>query len=171
MNIIQAPSKHHTSRTRNKVTAIVLHHTVAKDSLAYLRSNRPGVSAHYLVDKKGTIYQLVKENRRAHHAGRSKMGNKDVNSSTIGIEVENLGNSRDSYPEAQLKAVADLCKDIISRYPDITIVPHRLIDTKGKVDPSLDWNDMMKRIYASTRKTKDTLAKELRDLFKKHKIV
>lgn len=147
MRIIDTPSKHHSPRNGQKITALVHHHTAGKDSLQYLVKNPLQVSAHYLVQKDGTIHRMVDEDRAAHHVGNSSMGNVPPNQQTIGIEVENLGTPDDPYPEAQLQAVAELSRDIIKRHPGIVLIPHRLIDRAGKIDPSYDWDDMVERVY------------------------
>lgn len=74
---------------------LVIHYTACpEDEAAYiLTSKTKGVSAHYLVPSRGnTVYQLVDESQRAHHAGESYWrGIDDVNSSSIGIENVNWG--------------------------------------------------------------------------------
>ena len=49
------------------------------------------VSPHYLIDRKGNIYKLVRNEDIAYHAGESKTpdGRKNVNNFSIGIEIIN----------------------------------------------------------------------------------
>ena len=55
------------------------------------------VSAHYLIDTDGTIYHLVNEQDRAWHAGVSLwQGDDNINSTSIGIELETKGNDTDT---------------------------------------------------------------------------
>ena len=50
------------------------------------------VSCHYLIDSGGTCYQLVDDNKRAWHAGKSFWrGLRDINSRSLGIELVNSG--------------------------------------------------------------------------------
>jgi N-acetylmuramoyl-L-alanine amidase len=104
------------------------------------------VSSHYLVnDNPPTIYGLVDENRRAYHAGVSSWkGNTQLNASSIGIEIVNLGSKLMpdgpqwlDYPEAQIEAVVSLVKKIVK---DHAIKPERVlahsdIAPQRKTDP------------------------------------
>ena len=51
-------------------------------------------SAHYLIDREGNIYRLVKEERAAYHAGRGRLPwppyRTNMNSTSIGIEMMNI---------------------------------------------------------------------------------
>ena len=50
------------------------------------------VSAHYLIGRDGTLWQLVDEAMRAWHAGAGEWaGAGDVNSRSVGIELDNTG--------------------------------------------------------------------------------
>ncbi len=101
---------------------LVLHYTGmanAEDALARLCDQKSEVSAHYVVDKAGTIYQLVDDDKRAHHAGISYWcGERDVNSASIGIEIVNGGHDHGytPFPEAQIKSVEALCKHLVTKY-------------------------------------------------------
>jgi N-acetylmuramoyl-L-alanine amidase len=89
------PSPNHTRRYGGKtVKAVVLHYTALpwQESIERMTDEDIPVSAHYLAGIGGRIVQLVKDDRRAWHAGRSELyGETDVNSISIGIEMENLG--------------------------------------------------------------------------------
>src|SRR6185503_1127872 len=86
---------------------VVLHHTSDSDAArAVATLTRPSsqVSAHYLVARDGRIVYMVDERLRAWHAGDSYWGgNRDINSASIGIEIDNDG--REPYPEAQIAAL------------------------------------------------------------------
>ena len=98
------PSPNHNAR---QATLIVLHHTEqesVQQSLDTLRTRNSGgqVSAHYLVGKDGSLYQLVPDSQRAWHAGAGRWGTvTDVNSASIGIELDNDGES--PFPPAQIE--------------------------------------------------------------------
>ena len=85
------------------------------------------MSCHYLVDEEGRIAQMVPELERAWHAGQSLWaGETDINSCSIGIEIHNPGHDFDypDFPDAEMRAVEALCRDILSRH---AIPPHRVL--------------------------------------------
>jgi N-acetylmuramoyl-L-alanine amidase len=125
---------------------IVLHYTViptCEEALVRLSetTNSAGkVSAHYLVDRDGSTYNLVNESKRAWHAGLgSWAGLDDINSRSIGIEIVNVGltedGKREPFPMAQIDAVIKLCKDIQSRYPIKYVLGHSDVAPLRKQDP------------------------------------
>lgn len=141
--LLKHPSANFDIRKR-PIDTILLHYTAGelKPSLAHLcdpnGTNR--VSAHYVVDRDGTIYHLVDEHHRAWHAGRSQWkGLPDINSSSIGIEIINLGKKPDGtfdpYTEPQITAVIALCKDILSRHKIRWILGHSDVAVGRKIDP------------------------------------
>lgn len=131
------PSPNHDLRRPNFV---IIHHTsdsTADVALATLTSPARQVSAHYLIARDGTIMQLVEESERAWHAGKSWWGgNTDLNSSSIGIELDNSG--LEPFAEPQLLALFDLLRKIRDRYgiPAANFVGHGDVAPGRKVDPS-----------------------------------
>lgn len=122
----------------------MLHYTAgsATGSLSALTNpNSPDpVSAHYMVDRDGTIYRLVEESKRAWHAGPGIWhGCDDVNSASIGIEIVNRGRDaqgrRETYPEAQIKAVIQLCRAIQTRHDIRWVIAHSDMGLGRKEDP------------------------------------
>jgi N-acetylmuramoyl-L-alanine amidase len=102
-------------------------HAVGGAGLKWLCDPESGVSAHYFVFEDGRIAQLVHEDRRAWHAGKSFWaGETDINSRSIGIEIANPGHEFGyvPFPEAQVAAVIDLCRHILSRH---AIAPERTL--------------------------------------------
>lgn len=104
-----------------------------------------GVSAHYIIDRMGNIYQLVDELRMAWHAGKSKMPSPDdresVNKFSVGIEL--LGNETDGFTIEQYNALASLITNMIGRLPIANILGHNHIGgAKVRLeDPKTDpWN-------------------------------
>ena len=74
------------------------------------------VSAHFLVDRDGTIYRLVPETRMARHA---------IGVNHIAIGVENVGDEdRWKLTDAQVDADAALIRDLASRFPIELVVGH-----------------------------------------------
>lgn len=75
---------------------VVLHDTASHLTLgnaaAYLRDNNAKVSVHFVIERDGTIVQLVPTNHRANHAGQSSFqGRSSCNDFSIGIEIVNPG--------------------------------------------------------------------------------
>jgi len=130
------PSPNFNERRPNYV---VIHYTsdrTAEESLRTLTSPALEVSAHYLVGRDGRIYQLVDERARAWHAGVSRWGgDTDINSSSIGIELDNDG--RQPFPEAQIDSLLRLLADLRERYriPAANVLGHSDVAPRRKVDP------------------------------------
>lgn len=153
MDTIASPSPNFNDRrlsdTQTGPDMLILHYTdtqTAFEALSLLQSPEREVSAHYLVDEDGTIYSLVDEDKRAWHAGLSHWdGEEDINSLSIGIEIQNPGhgNGYRAFPEKQMQAVKDLCLDILSRHdiPPHRILGHSDIAPGRKQDPGelFDW--------------------------------
>lgn len=132
------PSPNHNSR---QPTIIVLHATEqdsVEQSLRTLRTanNRGRVSSHYLIGRDGEIYQLVSEDRRAWHAGAGGWGNlTEINSSSIGIELDNNGS--DAFPTVQIDSLLRLLADISERQriQPSHVIAHADLAPTRKVDP------------------------------------
>ncbi|HYM85333.1 MAG TPA: N-acetylmuramoyl-L-alanine amidase [Pseudoxanthomonas sp.] len=132
------PSPNHNSR---EAILVVIHATTqdsAEDSLQTLRTANSGgpVSAHYLVGRDGALYQLVADDRRAWHAGPGSWGTiSDVNSASIGIELDNNGS--DSYPQAQIEKLLLLLDDLCTRLgiPRHQVIAHADMAPTRKTDP------------------------------------
>jgi len=101
---------------------IVLHYTGMKtgeEALVRLCDPAAKVSAHYVVEEDGRIFQLVEEKNRAWHAGKSFWrGIADLNSASIGIELVNPGHEHgyQAFPKAQIESLKNLLRDIIKRH-------------------------------------------------------
>lgn len=140
-------TRYTSSGQDSRVQFLVLHFT-SSDFASSLKILTEGpVSSHYLVrDNPPTVYRLVDESRRAYHAGVSSWkGSTQLNASSIGIEIVNLGliegsveaGTWDEYPQGQMDVVLELVKDIVRRHdirPD-RIVAHSDIAPQRKVDP------------------------------------
>jgi N-acetylmuramoyl-L-alanine amidase len=149
------------------VSMIVLHYTgmpTAAEALARLCDPEAKVSAHYFVDEDGSVRQLVPEDKRAWHAGRSHWrGITDVNSASIGIEIVNPGHDWGyrPFPPAQVEAVIRLVADIKERH-GITrgnVVAHSDIAPTRKRDPGelFPWAQLARLRLALPRPTKNLL--------------
>ena len=115
--------------------------------------DKHGVSSHYLIDLRGTVWQLVPEDKKAWHAGISKMpgdGRERVNDFSIGIEL--IGSEDTDFTDAQYQALALLTKDILTRHPIYYIYGHRDIAPDRKTDPwGLDWQRYQKDVQYSIK--------------------
>lgn len=126
---------------------IVIHYTGMKNAEVALRrlcDPIAEVSAHYVIDEDGTLYQLVDEDKRAWHAGVSLWeGETDINSISIGIELVNPGHEFGyrEFPLAQMQVLALLCKDIMGRHFIKTVLGHSDVAPGRKIDPGelFDW--------------------------------
>ena len=120
---------------------IVIHATEqgsARQSLETLRTaNSKGpVSSHYLVGDDGRIYQLVADGDRAWHAGGGSWGTiTDLNSASIGIEIDNQVG--EPYTEAQVAALLRLLDDLCTRLgiPRTQVIGHADMAPTRKRDP------------------------------------
>ena len=101
------------------------------------------VSAHFLIERDGTLIQFVSCNQRAWHAGVSCFaGREQCNDFSIGIELE--GTDELPYSEAQYAVLAALSRELLRVYPGITaerICGHSDIAPGRKTDPgpAFDW--------------------------------
>ena len=132
-----------------KPVFLVLHYTEINETDTHARfmNAQDDVSSHYVVATDGRVIQYVDETMRAWHAGVSYWnGVTDINSASIGIEIVNAG-APANYPAfnaTQMKSVIELCRDILSRHPDIIsahILGHSDIAPDRKLDPgpAFDW--------------------------------
>jgi N-acetylmuramoyl-L-alanine amidase len=133
----QRPSPNFNERRPNFV---ILHHSsndTAAAALATLTSAARQVSAHYLIGRDGTTYYLVDELARAWHAGESYWaGVNDMNSASIGIELDN--NGEEPFAEPQIVALLALLADLKARYriPAANFLGHGDVAPRRKTDPS-----------------------------------
>ncbi|RGP39311.1 N-acetylmuramoyl-L-alanine amidase [Pseudotabrizicola alkalilacus] len=106
------------------------------------------VSAHWLISRHGAAEALVDEDKRAWHAGAGEWaGIADVNSHSVGIELDNRGN--EPFPEAQMAALEALLAGIMARWQ---IPAHRVIghsdmapDRKSDPGPRFDWQRLARQ--------------------------
>jgi N-acetyl-anhydromuramyl-L-alanine amidase AmpD len=129
---IQSPNFGQRPHGPADVTTIVLHSTVIPTlELTTERFQTPSsqVSSHFTVGKDGSIIQNVSTFARAWHAGKSwdAAGRNNVNDYSIGIEMVNLDNGKDPYPEAQIQAVCGLIAEMKRRFPIKQLVSHEFI--------------------------------------------
>lgn len=105
-----------------------------------IKPNLNRVSCHFLVFENGDIHKLVPENKRAWHAGAGfYMGEKDMNSASIGIEIHNGGHDLGlpPFPEKQILSVIKLVSYLKNKYglDRRHIIGHSDWAPKRKKDP------------------------------------
>ncbi|MXV14141.1 N-acetylmuramoyl-L-alanine amidase [Hufsiella ginkgonis] len=129
-----------TNFSMRKPNFVVIHHT-AQDSVGQTLSTftlkRTEVSAHYVVAKDGTIYHMLNDYFRAHHAGVSKWGNAtDLNSSSIGIELDN--NGFEPFDDRQIASLLKLLGNLKKNYsiPAANFIGHADVAPRRKPDPN-----------------------------------
>lgn len=124
-----------------KPNYVIIHHTAQKsceETLKTFTLERTQVSAHYVVCKDGTLYHMLNDYLRAWHAGNSKWGNvTDLNSGSIGIEIDN--NGINSFSEAQLNTLLGLLATLKKKHgiPVANFIGHGDIAPGRKVDPNV----------------------------------
>ena len=125
------------------ITMAVLHYTEMKPmetALDRLTDAQAGVSAHYLITEEGEVIQLVAEDMRAWHAGKSFWrGITDVNSASIGIELDHAGHAggNPDFAKAQIDALIPLLARMMKDHdiPRANVVAHSDVAPARKIDP------------------------------------
>lgn len=146
-------SPNFTRAKDRKITCVVLHATATgglASPLEWLTLPKSKVSAHYLIDKDGSIYCLVHEKDIAWHAGESYWQDQaHVNAFSIGIELVNPNDGFYEYPEEQIQACAALVISICKEYriQSKDVVGHCDIALGRKTDPAgFDWEEFRSRL-------------------------
>jgi N-acetyl-anhydromuramyl-L-alanine amidase AmpD len=150
----QIPSEHFSERDPSKgggiIDTVVIHtmyNAVDGDSLdpklckGVLDSYK--VSAHYLIDRDGGVWQLVPDEKKAWHAGVSAMpapdGRSGVNEFSIGIELIAL--KEGGLTDSQYQSLNELVALLKGKFPLKNIVGHNHIAPGRKDDPwGFDWS-------------------------------
>ncbi|MDQ4140175.1 MAG: N-acetylmuramoyl-L-alanine amidase, partial [Bacteroidota bacterium] len=128
-----------------KPNYVVIHHTAQSSTSQTLKTfTQPStqVSAHYVIDRNGKIYHMLNDYLRAWHAGAGKWGNNtDINSSSIGIELDN--NGAEPFAESQISSLLKLLAILKKTYaiPAANFIGHADIAPTRKADPNatLPW--------------------------------
>lgn len=129
-----------TNFSLRKPNFVIIHHTAQNSCSQTVRSfTMPvsKVSAHYVICKDGTIHHMLNDYLRAWHAGLSRWGNMmDVNSSSIGIEIDN--NGFEPFTDAQVTGLLHLLDTLKKAYsiPAANFIGHADIAPGRKVDPN-----------------------------------
>ena len=88
-----SPNCSKTIRPNKDIKFIIIHYTGMQseiESIKRLKNTKSKVSCHYLINRKGLVFQMVKDNKVAWHAGKSKWkAFRNLNENSIGIELVN----------------------------------------------------------------------------------
>ena len=134
---------------------VVLHYTAMQSASAAIdRLCDPAyeVSAHYVIARDGQVTLLVPEDQRAWHAGAGQwQGQVDINSRSIGIELDNTG--AHPFPEPQMVALETVLGGILGRWgiaPE-NVIGHSDMAPGRKVDPGphFDWTRLARQNLAA----------------------
>ena len=131
---------------------IVLHYTGMKtgeEAIERLCDPESEVSAHYVIDEKGKLVELVDVVKRAWHAGKSYWrGETDINSASIGIELVNPGHEYGykAFSDKQIRALIKLCRELMIKYniAATRVLGHSDVALDRKLDPGhlFPWTDL-----------------------------
>ena len=147
MRIVSRPSPNFGDRKGGvSVELIVLHYTAMSDAdaaLTRLCDPKCEVSCHYLIDREGALHRLVDEDKRAWHAGEGAWaGRDDVNSRSLGIELDNDGVA--PFTEPLMTTLEALLTEILERHnlPAKAVIGHSDMAPDRKGDPGrmFDWH-------------------------------
>lgn len=137
-----------TNFNMRKPNFVVIHHTAQNSCEQTLRTftlPRTQVSAHYVICRDGTVFHMLNDYLRAWHAGLSSWGNdKDINSSSIGIELDNDG--YETFTEPQIASLLTLLDTLKHKYsiPTANFMGHGDIAPRRKNDPNVNfpWEEL-----------------------------
>ena len=136
------------------INYIIIHYSAIKsykEALSHLSERKNKVSSHFFINKSGEIFYLVDVINRAWHAGRSYWkGIIDINSESIGIEMDNSGHHYDfeNYTPKQINSLIQLLKYISKKFNinKQNILGHSDISPYRKIDPGerFPWKKLKK---------------------------
>jgi N-acetylmuramoyl-L-alanine amidase len=134
-----------------KPNFVIIHHTAqnsCEQTLITFTLTPTQVSAHYVICKDGTVHHMLNDHLRAWHAGAGKWGNlTDINSSSIGIELDN--NGFETFPEIQIASLLNLLDALKKQHniPETNFIGHADIAPTRKVDPNVNfpWKQLADR--------------------------
>tara|TARA_B100000575_G_C23009750_1_gene581674 strand:- start:119 stop:832 length:714 start_codon:yes stop_codon:yes gene_type:complete len=117
-----SPNYSNKPRSIRKIKFVIIHYTGMQseiESIKRLKDLRSKVSCHYLINRKGKIFQMVKDTRVAWHAGKSKWKKfENLNNNSLGIELVNKGHryGYQSFNTRQITSLIWLCKKLKKKY-------------------------------------------------------
>jgi N-acetylmuramoyl-L-alanine amidase len=144
-----------TNFSLRKPNFVVIHHTAqnsCEQTLKTFTLKRTEVSAHYVICRDGTIHHMLNDYLRAWHAGAGKWGSlSDINSSSVGIELDNNGS--EPFSEIQIENLLRLLENLKKTYniPAANFIGHADIAPGRKVDPSqyFPWKQLAEKGFGN----------------------
>jgi N-acetylmuramoyl-L-alanine amidase len=130
-----------TNFNMRKANFVIIHHTAQNSCDQTLKTftlERTAVSSHYVICKDGTVHHMLNDHLRAWHGGNSRWGNlTDLNSASIGIELDN--NGFESFAEPQITSLLKLLGQLKRAHgvPIANFIGHSDIAPRRKVDPNV----------------------------------
>src|SRR5438477_1232059 len=130
-----------TNFNLRKPNFVIIHHTAQNScaqTLTTFTTQKTQVSAHYVICKDGTIHRMLNDYMRAWHAGIGRWGNDaDINSSSIGIELDN--NGFEPFTDAQMSSLLRLLAALKKQYniPAANFIGHADVAPTRKNDPNI----------------------------------
>lgn len=151
-----------------KPNFVIIHHTAqnsCEQTLTTFTLPRTQVSAHYVICKNGMVQHMLNDYLRAWHAGSGKWGNlTDINSSSVGIELDN--NGFEPFTETQINNLLVVLRSLKKKYniPTANFIGHSDIAPTRKVDPNrfFPWQQLAQNGFGNWY---DTTAVQVPDAF------
>jgi len=142
-----------TNFNLRKPNFVIIHHTAQNScpqTLQTFTQARTQVSAHYVICRDGKIYHMLNDYLRAWQAGVSKWGNAtDINSSSIGIELDN--NGFEPFTAEQITSLMNVLGMLKQKYsiPTSNFIGHSDVAPGRKVDPNRNfpWETLSEKGY------------------------
>lgn len=142
-----------TNFNMRKPNFVIIHHTAQNScdqTLKTFTMVKTQVSAHYVICRDGTVHHMLNDYLRAWHGGAAKWGNNtDINSSSIGIEIDN--NGFEPFSEKQINSLLSLLARLKKDYsiPLANFIGHADIAPGRKNDPSrlFPWQKLSQQGY------------------------
>lgn len=130
-----------TNFNMRKPNFVIIHHTAQNScdqTLKTFTTVSSQVSAHYVICKDGTVHHMLNDYLRAWQAGIAKWGNNtDINSSSVGIEIDN--NGFEPFTDSQITSLLALLDRLKKAHgiPTANFIGHSDIAPARKVDPNV----------------------------------
>ena len=136
-----------------KPNMVIIHYTAqnsCEKTLQTFTTESSQVSAHYVICKDGTLHHMLNDWLRAWHAGVAKWGNNtDVNSGSVGIEIDNDG--KEIFTAAQINTLLGLLAYLKKTYniPTANFIGHSDVAPGRKIDPGVlfPWKSLSDKGY------------------------
>jgi len=136
---------------KRKIKYIIIHYTGMKNqklAIKRLQSKVAKVSTHYVISKRGKIFQMVEDQNIAWHAGKSRW-NGDINLNLKSLGIELVNNGLEKYPQKQMNSLVFLIKYLKNKHKidKKHVLGHSHIAPDRKIDPGplFPWFFLAKR--------------------------